>query len=221
MRVLYINVGLPRDVAWRGKTVTTGIYKQPVAGLIPVRALNLDGDRQADLRVHGGSDKAVYTYPSEFYELWSRERPELDFGPGTFGENLTTEGLLDDDVSIGDRFRVGTAELVVTQPRLPCFKLGIKMGRDSFVTEFLERGLLGFYFAVVREGEVAAGDPIVELQRDQRGFRVTEVVRLFARDRDDVEGMRRAADLDVLPESWRDYFRKRLATRAACSRIPD
>jgi MOSC domain-containing protein YiiM len=208
MRVLSVNVGLPRDVIWRGKTVTTGIYKRPVVGRIPIRALNLDGDRQADLRVHGGADKAVYAYPSEFYELWSRERPELDFGPGTFGENLTTQGLLDDDVSVGDRFRVGTAELVVTQPRLPCFKLGIKLGRDTFVTEFLERGLLGFYFAVVREGEVAPGDPIVELQRDPRGFRVTEVARLFIHDRDDVESMRRAADLDVLPESWRAYFRK-------------
>jgi MOSC domain-containing protein YiiM len=215
MRVLSVNVGLPREVRWRGKPVMTGSYKEPVAGRVPLRALNLDGDRQADLRVHGGPDKAVYAYPSEFYELWSRERPELDFGPGTFAENLTTEGLLDGDVSIGDRFRVGTAELVVTQPRLPCFKLGIKMGRDEFVTEFLERGLLGFYFAVAREGDVAAGDPIVELQRDPRGFRVTEVARLYARDRDDVEGMRRAADLDVLPRSWRDYFRKRVDARAA------
>jgi MOSC domain-containing protein YiiM len=215
MRVLSVNVGLPREVIWRGKTVTIGIYKEPVAGRVAIRALNLEGDRQADLRVHGGRDKAVYAYPSEFYELWSRERPELAFGPGMFGENLTTEGLLDADISIGDRFRVGTAELVVTQPRLPCFKLGIKMGRDEFVTEFLERGLYGFYLAVVREGEVEAGDPIVELSRDPRGVTVTEIARLFARDRDDIEGMRRAADLDVLPESWRDYFRKRVYGRAA------
>jgi MOSC domain-containing protein YiiM len=123
-----------------------------------------------------------------------------------------TLGKRDEDRRTVDH---GTAELVVTQPRLPCFKLGIKMGRDTFVTDFLERGLLGFYFAVVREGEVAAGDPIVELQRDPRGFRVTEVARLFTRDRDDVESMRRAADLDVLPESWRAYFRKRLSARAA------
>jgi MOSC domain-containing protein YiiM len=215
MRVLSVNVGLPREVIWRGKTVTIGIYKEPVAGRVAIRALNLEGDRQADLRVHGGRDKAVYAYPSEFYELWSRERPELDFGPGTFGENLTTDGLLDGDVSIGDRFRVGTAELVVTQPRLPCFKLGIKMGRDEFVTEFLERGLLGFYLAVAREGDVAAGDPIVELQRDPRGFRVTEVARLYARDRDDVEGMRRAAEHDALPERWREWFRNQLGARAA------
>ena len=215
MRVLSVNVGLPREVAWRGKRVTTGIFKQPASGPVPLRTLNLDGDRQADLRVHGGPDKAVYAYPSEFYELWSRERPELDFGPGTFGENLTTEGLVDGEVSVGDRFGVGTAELVVTQPRLPCFKLGIKMGRNEFVTEFLERGLLGFYLAVAREGEVAAGDPIVELERDPRMFGVTDVARLFAVDRGDVEGMRRAAELDVLPESWRDYFRRRVDARAA------
>lgn len=210
-----MNVGLPRDVTWRGKTVTTGIFKEPVAGRVPLRTLNLDGDRQADLRVHGGPEKAVYAYASEHYELWSRERPELALGPGAFGENLTTEGLLDDDVSVGDRFLVGTAELVVTQPRLPCFKLGIRMGSDSFVTEFLERGLLGFYLAVAREGDVAANDAIVELERDTRRFGVTEVARLFAHDRDDVEAMRRAAGLDVLPSSWRDYFRRRIDARAA------
>lgn len=209
MRVLSVNVGLPREVAWRGKLVTTGIYKEPVEGRVPVRTLNLDGDRQADLRVHGGWDKAVYAYPSEYYELWRRERPELDFPFGQFGENLTTEGLVDTEVSIGDRFRVGTADLVVTQPRLPCFKLGIKVGRQEFVTEFLERGLHGFYLAVAREGEVEAGDPIVRLRSDPRGFGVTEVARLYARDRNDIDGLRRAARLDVLPESWREYFRKR------------
>ena len=179
MRVLSVNVGLPREVSWRGKPVTTGIFKEPVAGPVPIRTLNLDGDRQADLRVHGGRDKAVYAYPSEFYELWRSERPELAFPWGQFGENLTTEGLRDEDVSVGDRFRVGTAELIVTQPRLPCFKLGIKMGRDEFVTEFLQRGLFGFYLAVAREGEVEAGDPIVALSRDPRGFRVTEIARLY------------------------------------------
>ena len=215
MRVLSVNVGLPREVLWRGKPVTTGIFKEPVAGRVPLRRLNLDGDRQADLRVHGGPDKAVYAYPSEFYELWSRERPELDLGPGTFGENLTTEGLPDSEVSVGDRFQIGTAELVVTQPRLPCFKLGLRMGRDEFVTEFLERGLLGFYLAVAREGEVAAGDAIVELQRDPRRFGVTEVARLYAADRDDVETVQFAADHDALPESWREYFRQRVEARAA------
>jgi MOSC domain-containing protein YiiM len=215
MRVLSVNVGLPRDVVWRGKTVTTGIWKEPVEGRVPLRRLNLDGDGQADLRVHGGPEKAVYAYPSEFYELWARERPELELALGTFGENLTTEGLLDGDVGVGDRLKVGTAELVVTQPRLPCFKLGIRMGRDEFVVEFLERGLLGFYLAVAREGDVAAGDPIVALQRHPRRFAVTEVARLYANGRDDVEGMRRAAGHDALPESWRDHFRRRLDARAA------
>lgn len=215
MKVLSVNVGLPREVTWRGKSIVTGIYKEPVAGRVPLSRLNLDGDRQADLRVHGGPEKAVYVYPSESYELWSRERPELAFGPGAFGENLTTEGLIDDDVSVGDRFRIGSAEVVVTQPRLPCFKLGIKMGRDSFVTEFLERGLLGFYLAVAKEGDVAAGDPIVELERDEQGLRVTEVARLYVRGRDDVEGMRRAAATDALPQSWRDYFERRIDGLAA------
>src|ERR671918_1041182 len=154
MKILSIAVGLQRLVMRNGEPVSTGIFNEPVAGRVMLRSLNLDGDRQADLRVHGGPEKAVYAYPSESYELWSRERPDLDFGPGRFGENLTTQGILDDDVAVGDRFRVGTAELIVTQPRLPCFKLGIKMGSDEFVTEFLERGLLGFYFAVVEEGEV-------------------------------------------------------------------
>jgi len=208
MRVLSVNVGLPREVAWRGKVVTTGIYKEPVEGRVAVRALNLEGDRQADLRVHGGWDKAVYAYPSEYYELWREERPEFDFPWGQFGENLTTAGLVDTEVSIGDRFRIGTAELVVTQPRLPCFKLGIRMGRPEFVTEFLERGLHGFYLAVAREGDVGAGDPIVRLSSDPHSFGVTEVARLYARDRDDVEGLLRAAGLEVLPESWRDYFGK-------------
>ena len=210
MRVLSVNVGVPHEVSWRGKAVTTGIYKDPVAGSVRIRTLNLDGDRQADLRVHGGREKAVYAYSSEFYDLWREERPDLEFRFGQFGENLTTEGLLDGDVSVGDRFRVGTAKLVVTQPRLPCFKLGIKMGRDEFVAEFLERGLYGFYLAVAREGDVQAGDPIVALHRDPRGFRVAEVARLHAHDRYDVDGLRRAAELDVLPESWRDYFRRRL-----------
>jgi MOSC domain-containing protein YiiM len=215
MRVLSVNVGLPREVVWRGRPVTTGIFKDPVAGPVRIRALNLDGDRQADLRVHGGHDKAVYAYPSEFYELWRGERPDIAFPFGQFGENLTTEGLVDGDVNVGDRFRVGTAELIVTQPRLPCFKLGIKMARDDFVTEFLDRGLLGFYLSVAREGEVEAGDPVVALGRDPRGFRVTEVARLYARDRHDVEGLERAAELDVLPESWRQYFRRRLSASSS------
>jgi ferredoxin-NADP reductase/MOSC domain-containing protein YiiM len=211
MRVLSVNVGRPRRVLWKGTAVTTAIYKEPVAGPVRVRTLNLDGDRQADLSVHGGWDKAVYAYPSEFYEVWRRERPELELPWSRFGENLTTASLLDSEVSVGDRFRVGTAELIVTQPRLPCFKLGIRMDRDAFVVEFLERGLLGFYFAVAQEGDVEAGDPIVQLSRHPAGFGVTEITRLYAYDRDDVDGLRRAVELDALPEGWRNHFRTRLA----------
>lgn len=211
MRVLSVNVGRPRRVLWNGTPVTTAIYKEPVAGPVRIRTLNLDGDRQADLSVHGGWDKAVYAYPSEFYEVWRRERPELELPWSRFGENLTTASLLDSEVNVGDRFRVGTAELIVTQPRLPCFKLGIRMDRDAFVVEFLERGLLGFYFAVAQEGDVEAGDPIVELSRHPAGFGVTEITRLYAHDRDDVDGLRRAVELDALPEGWRNHFRTRLS----------
>ncbi len=210
-RVVSVNVGLPRELEWKGQTVHTSIFKKPVEGPVPIRALNLDGDRQADLSVHGGWDKAVYAYPSEFYGLWRHERPELDFSWGQVGENLTTRGLLDAELNVGDRFQIGTAELIVTGPRLPCFKLGIRMGRDEFVTEFLERGLLGFYLAVAQEGEVAAGDPIVALSREPHGVKVTEITRLYAHDREDVEGLQRAVELDALPESWRNYFRKRLS----------
>ena len=147
MKVVSVNVGLPREVEWKGQRVSTGIFKKPVESRVRVRTLNLEGDRQADLTVHGGWEKAVYTYPSKGYALWRKERPELDLPWSKFGENLTTEGLLDEEVNVGDWFRIGSAEFVVTEPRLPCYKLGIKMGRDEFVAEFLERGLLGFYLA--------------------------------------------------------------------------
>lgn len=209
-RVLSVNVGLPRELEWRGQAVTTSIFKEPVEGPVRVGALNLEGDRQADLSVHGGWEKAVYVYPSEHYERWRSERPGLELGSAAFGENLTTEGLLDEEVSVGDRLGIGSAEFVVTEPRLPCFKLGIKMGRDEFVREFLERGLLGFYLAVARQGELAPGDEIRLLSRQVDGFAVTEIARLYARDRDDVEGLRRAATLDAVPESWRSYFREQL-----------
>jgi MOSC domain-containing protein YiiM len=224
MRVLSVNVGLPREVTWRGKPVRTGIYKESVRGRVAVATLNLAGDAQADLRVHGGRDKAVYAYPSEYYELWSRERPELELGPGTFGENLTTEGLLDEDVSIGYRFRFGTAELVVTQPRLPCFKLGIKMWRDEFVTEFLERGLYGFYLAVTGEGHVEAGDPIVALTRDPHRFGVNEIARLYARarsarhsptERRQTSGMR-ARSRSVRPSPRRRRARETRTVHCVC-----
>lgn len=206
VKVLQVNVGRPRTIRWHGHDVSTAIVKAPVEGRLPLRFTNLDGDGQADRTVHGGWEKAVYAYPAEFYDRWRREDPTRDFPHARFGENLTTEGFPDGDACVGDRVRIGTAELVVTEPRLPCFKLGIAMRDDSFVQAFLERGLLGFYLAVVREGDVAAGDEIVPVHRHPARMPVTDITRLYAHDTDDVEGLRRAASLDAVPESWRQYF---------------
>lgn len=211
MNLLSVNVGLPREVAWAGRTIATGIFKQPVAGPVALRTLNLDGDRQADLSVHGGPEKAVYVYPSEHYEPWRAELPEADLAAwGAFGENLTTAGLREEEVAIGDRFRIGTAELRVTQPRTPCFKLGIKFGDAGMVERFLVSRRTGFYVSVLREGVVEAGDVIEPLGGDGHGVTVAEVFRLYAFDRRDVEALERAARVEALPESWRQHFRRQI-----------
>jgi MOSC domain-containing protein YiiM len=202
-------------VSGKGQMVSTAIFKAPVEGRVMVRALNLDGDRQADLTVHGGPDKAVYAYPSEHYEFWRAELPELEFSFAAFGENLTTEGLSEAGVNVGDRFRVGAAELQVTQPRMPCYKLGLRFGRSDMVKRFMQSGRTGFYFRVLREGEVGAGDEIELLGRDPRGVAVAEITRLYARDRDDLAAMRRAAEVEALPASWRDYFMERVGKKEA------
>src|SRR6185369_7920053 len=210
MRVISVNVGLPREVEWKGRSVMTGIFKEPVEGTIPVRHLNLDGDRQADLSVHGGPDKAVYAYPSEHYPFWRGEYPDHDLSWGALGENLTTEGWLDDAVSIGDRFRVGTAEMMVVQPRIPCFKLGIRFGRDDVIKRFLESDRPGYYLRVLHEGDVTAGDPMVRIFEDPGRVRVVDIVRLYLR-RGDRDLLERAVAVEALPASWRDYLRPRLA----------
>ena len=210
MRLISVNVGRPRLVMWRGEPVSTGIFKEPVAGRVYLRTLNLDGDRQADLTVHGGPAKAVYAYPSEHYPFWRGELPGVELPWGMFGENFTTAGLLETTVNVGDRLRVGTAELQVTQPRMPCYKLGIKFGRADMLKRFLASGRTGFYFAVLREGEVGAGDDVELIARDPRGVTVADVVRLYVRDRDDVETMRRAVAVEALPQGWRDEFLERI-----------
>ena len=210
MRLISVNVGRPRLVMWRGEPVSTGIFKEPVEGRVGLRALNLDGDRQADLTVHGGPAKAVYAYPSEHYSYWRGELPGVELPWGMFGENFTTEGLLETTVNVGDRFRVGTAELIVTQPRMPCYKLGVKFGRADMVKRFLASARSGFYFAVLREGEVGAGDEVELIAREPRGVTVADVVRLYVRDRDDVETMRRAVAVEALPQGWRDEFLERI-----------
>ncbi len=194
---------------WKGKTVSTGIFKEPVAGRVALRRLNLEGDGQADLSVHGGVEKAVYAYPAEHYPYWRGELPGKELQWGMFGENFTSEGLLEDQVRIGDRFRVGAAELCVTQPRRPCFKLGLKFGRADFVKRFLLSYRSGFYFAVLQEGEVGAGDSIELLARDEQSLTVTEVLRLYLGDLTDEQSLRRAAELEALPESWRKHLRSR------------
>ncbi len=176
-KLVSINVGIPREVVEKGKTVTTGIFKEPVEGRVLLRRLNLDGDKQADLSVHGGVNKAVYAYPFEYYEYWRTVLPYVNLHWGMFGENFTTEGLLDDAVRIGDRFRIGSAEVVVTQPRLPCYKLGIRFGRADMVKRFLASGRTGFYFAVLREGDVGAGDAIELIGREEGSNTVAEIVR--------------------------------------------
>ena len=213
MKVISVNVGLPRQVTYKGKTVTTGIFKGPVEGRTTLRRLNLDGDRQADLSVHGGPSKAVYAYPSEHYEYWREQLPDVDLPWGMFGENLTVEGLREESLNIGDRFRIGSAHVMVTEPRLPCYKLAAKFGRDDIIKRFLHSGRTGFYFAVLQEGEVGAGDDITSIGRDKHGVTVADITRLYVHDKDDVTTLRRAVQVDALPESWRGYFQKRIGKR--------
>jgi MOSC domain-containing protein YiiM len=174
MQVISINVGLPREVAWRDQIVRTSIFKEPVKGRVRVDRLNIEGDRQSDLTVHGGVDKAVYVYPSEHYEFWRKELPDFDLPWGAFGENLTTTGLSENDVRIGDRFAIGSAEFVVTQPRMPCFKLTIRFGRADMIKRFYRSGRSGFYLAVAKEGEIGVGDAIALLSRDDDAITVAE-----------------------------------------------
>jgi len=210
VRVLSLCVGRPREVEWHGQTVLTSIFKEPVDHRLRVSRLNFEGDEQSDLTVHGGVDKAVYAYPVEHYEYWRKELPDADLPWGVFGENLTVEGLLEGDVRIGDRFRIGSAEFVVTQPRMPCFKLGIRFGRQDILKRFLRSGRSGFYFAVTNEGEVGAGDSIERVARSDEGLTVTDVVNLYTVEADNQELLRKATQSSRLPESWKDYFRKRL-----------
>jgi MOSC domain-containing protein YiiM len=209
MRVVSLSVGRPREVEVEGGTVLTSIFKTPVDRRLRVTTLNLEGDEQSDLTVHGGVDKAVYAYPSEHYEPWRRELHGTDLPWSAFGENLTTEGLLE-DVGLGDRFRIGSAEFVVTQPRLPCYKLGIRLGRTDVMKRMLQSRRTGFYFSVAVEGEVGPGDPIELVARGDDGLTVADIVRLYTVDAKNQELLRRASESKVLSDDWKGYFRKRL-----------
>ena len=210
MKVISVNVGLPREIIWRGRTVKSSIWKNPVAGRVRVSTLNLDGDQQSDLSVHGGVDKAVYVYPREHYSYWQSQLPEVDLAWGAFGENFTTEGLFEDKVQIGDRLRAGSVDFIVTQPRMPCFKLGIRFDRPDMVKRFLHSKRTGFYLAVLREGEVAGGDLIEFTDRQENGVTIADIVNLYTLDSENQELLRRATELPALPNGWKDYFRKRL-----------
>jgi len=210
LKLISVNVGLPRVVMSSGDPVSTGIFKEPVVGRVMLRTLNLDGDRQADLSVHGGPSKAVYAYPSEHYDYWKHELPEMKLPWGMFGENFTIGGLFETELHIGDKFRVGSAVVIVTAPRMPCYKLGIKFGRSDIVKRFLASERTGFYFAVLQEGEVGAGDPLELIEKSEGSVKVIDITRLYTREKHNVGLLRRAIETEALPESWRSYFQHRL-----------
>jgi MOSC domain-containing protein YiiM len=202
MKIVSVNTGVPRDVMYHGVRVTTGIYKEPVAGRVALRKMNLDGDRQADLTVHGGEFKAVYCYPVAHYDYWKKKLPGRELPTAIFGENFTTEGFTEE-----------SAEVVVTQPRLPCYKLNVRFDSGEMVKRFMASGRTGFYLAVTREGEVSAGDEFKLIAREANGVAVSEITRLYVAkrwDADDVTLLRRALRVAILPESWKEYFRERL-----------
>lgn len=210
MKIISLNVGRPRLVMRNDEPVSTGIFKDPVEGRVMLRTLNLDGDRQADLTVHGGPEKAVYAYPSEHYLFWKQELPGMELPWGMFGENFTTEGLFETETHVGDTFRIGSAELMVTQPRMPCYKLGIRFGRADIIKRFLWSERTGFYFSVLKEGEVGAGDEVELIERNTSGVRVVDVTRLYSSDKHNSDLLERAIATKALPSSWRDYFQERL-----------
>jgi MOSC domain-containing protein YiiM len=204
--LISVQVGVPRTVLRDGEEVLTGIFKTPVQKRLRMRTLNLEGDRQADLSVHGGRDKAVYAYPSEHYAYWKNELPGMELPWGSFGENLTTSGLLESAVCIGDRFTIGAAEVVVTQPRLPCFKLNLKFDRDDMVKRFLASRHIGFYFRVLREGEIGAGDEIVRVHQDENHVSISDALNAYLGAPDSSELRERALRVEYLSASWRKGF---------------
>lgn len=209
MNVVSVNVGLPREVVWKNTAVQTAIFKEPVQGQVEISSLNLAGDKQADLTVHGGTDKAVYAYPSEHYAYWRHALPDAALSWGNFGENLTTEGLAEDTLCIGDRLRIGSAVLTVTQPRMPCYKLPIRFNRDDMIKRFLASRRPGFYFSVVKEGEVSAGSEVEFLSRDPERVSVIDIVDLYLGEKRDPALLQRALRVGALPENWKSALASR------------
>jgi len=210
MKVVSLNVARPRLTLYKGATINTGIFKQPVTGRVALRTLNLDGDQQADLSVHGGIYKAVYAYPSEHYEYWRRELPDTDLRWGMFGENFTTQGLTE-ELHVGDRIRIGSAIVMVRQPRMPCYKLAAKFQRDDMIERFLHSGSSGLYFSVEQEGEAGEGDSLELISQDRKGISIAEMNRLFLREKYNRNLLQKAIATAALPEDWREYFLPRLS----------
>ena len=197
-------------MVYKGATINTGIYKKPVTGRLALRRLNLDGDQQADLSVHGGPYKAVYAYPSEHYADWRRELPDGDLPWGMFGENFTTEGLREDQLHVGDRLRIGSSIVMVRQPRMPCYKLAAKFQRDDMIERFLRSGRSGLYFSVEQEGEVGEGDSFELISQVGQAITIAEMNRLFFPDKYNRNLLEKAIATTALPEDWREYFLPRL-----------
>ena len=210
MKLISLNVGRPRLAIYKGATINTGIFKQPVSEPLRLCTLNLDGDQQADLSVHGGPYQAVYAYPSEHYPFWRHELPDMDLPWAMFGENFTTEGLTEEALHVGDRFQIGSAVVMVRQPRTPCYKLVAKFQRDDILLRFLLSGRSGLYFSVEKEGKVAAGDTFELVSRNENGITIAEMNRLFVREKYNRTLLQKAIDTDALPPDWRDYFLERL-----------
>ncbi len=211
MKLVSLNVARPRLTVYNGATINTGIYKKPVNGRVALRTLNLDGDQQADLSVHGGPYKAVYAYPSEHYDFWRRELPDMDLPWGMFGENFTTEGLTEDELHVGDRLRIGSSIVMVRQPRMPCYKLAAKFQRDDMIERFLRSGRSGLYFSVEQEGEVENGDSFELISQDREGITIAEMNRLFFREKYNRNLLEKAIATAALPEDWREYLLPRLS----------
>ena len=195
---------------FQNELVTTGIFKEPVRGRVRLRKLNLDGDKQADLTVHGGADKAVYAYPKEHYDYWKKELPGMSMPWGMFGENFTTQGMFEETVNVGDQFQVGTAKVVATQPRMPCYKLGVKFGRMDIIKKFLASGLTGVYFKVMKEGDLEQGDEIKLIKKDENNVTIKDIVKLYTVNKNDLQTMERAVKVKDLPNGWRFHFIEQL-----------
>ena len=213
-RIISLNVGQPKRVAvvnaaGEHGVVLTAIFKSPVEGRVALRGYSLEGDRQADLTAHGGPNKAVYAYPSEHYPYWRNELSGMELPYGMFGENLTTAGWTEETVQIGDKFRIGTAVVKVSQPRMPCFKLGIRFNRPDIVKRFWHSGRSGIYFSVAEEGEIGAGDAMERIERAQDSVSVADVVRLYRGDEADPDTLKRVLSLP-LPGRWKERIEERL-----------